>query len=88
MSLDIKLRLFRLTPGLLESGPIFPADGRSLLPSKVRAYRRADCPWVRLEMGHHAFGIYRLSLPATGTASRSVFVLRNVSPGACVIAWG
>jgi hypothetical protein len=37
--------VFRLTPGLLGSRPIFHVAGRSLLRSSGRAYRRADCPW-------------------------------------------
>src|SRR5258708_36961272 len=37
---------------------------------------------------HRAFGTYRLPSPATGTASRSVFALRNVWPGAYPSACG
>src|SRR6202040_2657882 len=42
----------------------------------------SDCPSVPPEKDRRAFGTYRLPSLATGMASRSVFSLRNVWPGA------
>src|SRR5258708_2561889 len=75
-----------LTPEPLGLGPIFHVAGRSLLPSNDYACMRVDFPSVRRETVHRAFGTYRLPSRATGTVSRSVFSLRNVSPGEYPIA--
>jgi hypothetical protein len=64
-----------------------PGVAQLPLPYSDRALMHSDCPSVLQVRNHRAFGIYRLPSPATGTASRSVFSLRNVSTGACPIAW-
>ena len=59
-----------------------------LLRYADRAYKRFCYLSVRPEMAHRASCIDRLPSLAIGTASRSAFALRNVSPGAYPSAWG